>query len=767
MQIPLFDTHDPMADDGTSPRDAAGGGWAPLRNDLQIHRSGAPNDANWQDSVAHQARTWLLFDPLRGQYLELGELEVLVLQYWHLGSVEKIARTISEEQGCEIPPQQIESVVRFIKDNELLQTTSVALSAKLASVSKTEQRLAALQKSLFWRRPLFTPDLSSRLLQPLARATSQRWFYAVLLCSAFFCAISVGQHWSEFIAYFDASWNPVGAVIFFMCYLLLSLVHELGHASVARVYGIRANSIGVGLIALMPIMFSEITDAWRLPRGARLHISAAGVVFEGTLGVAAAVAWCLLDDGPLRALMFYLFTTSLLTTLMINANPLMKFDGYYLLSDFTGEKNLQQTANASLRHWLWSRLVRDYPAPAGRRQRLLVIFGFASLCYRLMVFAIISYAAYQLLFKAAGIVVFLLCIGLLLCVPTYRECSRFFAFVNELRTRGTDHPAAPPSGEIAMQTAPGETAQARPLTHWRKVFRPGAMIAATTLLALLLIPLPWPVQIPAATYFAAEQKAMAPAGATLRSFATRGDNVIAGQIIAEFHNDELAYRIARTRAELNLLQRRQHSDGFAETLDALDGVYLQDLLSKRQLLHALETEQQQLQVTAKVSGTVDWVMPGLNADQFLDINQPFLSIADRRSLAGRAYAQTRQLMRLSAEQPTARRGRLFLAGQWRPVPVSLSAVEPIASRRIQDPALASANGGPLQTLADKPRHTAEALHLIQFEFSPSPDNDADAQTALPVSAQRTGHLVLFGEPVSLLQLLIQRVAGVLIRESGV
>ncbi|WP_043320660.1 M50 family metallopeptidase [Microbulbifer sp. HZ11] len=767
MQSQLFDDPASTTANGSSPGSTPCGPWAPLRTDLQIHRSNEQGDQRHGNSAHHRFHTWLLFDPLRGQYLELGELEVLVLQLWHLGSTEKVAAEIAAQQGCEIDPRQIESVVRFVKDNELLQTSSDALSAKLASVSRAQQRLVKLQKSLFWRRPLFVPELSCRLLLPLARATAAGGFYALLVCTALFCAVSVGQHWSEFIAYFDAGWNPVGAVIFFFCYLLLSLVHELGHASVARLYGIRANSIGVGLIALMPIMFSEITDAWRLPRKARLHISAAGVTFECALGVAAAMAWCLLDDGPLRALMFYLFTASLLTTLMINANPLMKFDGYYLLSDYTGEKNLQQIANTSLRHWIWSRLLRHYPAPTGRRQRLLILFGLASLVYRLMVFAFISYAAYQLLFKAAGILVFLLCIGLLLCVPAFREISGFLGYLKEQNSRRDGDQPASQSGEDPMQSSQGKTPLIPGLYRWLRLFRPGALLTIITLLALLLIPLPWPVQIPAATYFSAEQKAMAPAGATLRRFVRRGEAVTEGQIIAEFHNDELAYRIARTRTELNLLQRRQHSDGFAETLDALDGIYLQDLLSKRQLLRALETEQRQLQVSAQVSGVVDWVLPGLGTDQFLDLNQPFLTIADRRSLAGRAYAQAQQTMRLNVADTAERKGRLFLSGQWQPVPVTVIAVEQIASRRIQDPALASVNGGPLQSLADDPRRSAEALHLILFDVPQTSRDDARSGPSVPISAQRTGHLVLLGEPVSLLQLLTQRVAGVLIRESGV
>ncbi|WP_078083426.1 hypothetical protein [Microbulbifer mangrovi] len=736
----------------------------PLRTDLQFL------PVKEGEGVDEGAISWMLYDPLRGQYLELGELELLVLHHWHRGSAQTIADCIAREQGCAVNPQDVEAVVRFAKENELLQSSSDLIEQKLAGVSPQQKRLQNLQQALFWRRPLFTPDLSSRLLLPLARATAHKGFYALLALAASVSALSIGQHWSEFLAYFNASWNTAGAAIFFACYLLLSLFHELGHASVARIYGIRANSVGVGLIALLPIMFSEITDAWRLPRCARLHISAAGVLFEATLGVVAALAWCLLDDGPVRALAFYLFTASLVTTLLINANPLMKFDGYYLLSDFTGEKNLQQTATTTLRHWCWAQLLRQETPATSRRQKLLLLFGAASLLYRISVFAVISYGAYQLLFKAAGVLILALCVGLLLIIPTLREIRAFINFLKEQnaqqamsgKTSPTDQP---PSSAQAMQQEVGQ-AKASPVQQagellglLNRKFLAGCAFFG----ALLLIPLPWPVQLPASTFFAESQKVMSPAGAVLQTFDLHpGSKVLSGDVIARLQDTQLDYRIARTREELKLLQRRQSSDGFAESLDALDGVYLQDLLSKQQQLKALQTEKQQLEIVAKVSGTVDWVLPGLHSDQYLDTNQQFIAIANRATLRGRAYGKSQQFLRLAQSDDEPLRGRLFLQGSWQPVIVTVEMVEPIASRRIQDPSLTSDYGGPLQTLPDDRERSAEALHLIDFTL----DGHGGDSTA-PTTAQRTGHLVLLGEPISLLKLFTDRVAGVVIRESGV
>ena len=728
----------------------------PLRTDLQFHRV----------CETDEQTTWMLYDPLRGLYLELGELELLVLHNWCYGNAETITTRIAREQGCAVDIQDVEAVVCFVRENELLQTDSAQLEQKLAGVKPQQQRLQKLQQTLFWRRPLFTPDLSSRLLLPLARCTAYPGFYALLALAAATSAVSIGQHWPEFLAYFSASWNTAGAATFFLCYLLLSLFHELGHASVARVYGIRANSVGIGLIALLPIMFSEITDAWRLQRRARLHISAGGVLFEATLGVAAALAWCLLDDGPLRSLTFYLFTTSLVTTLLINANPLMKFDGYYLLSDFFGEKNLQQTATNTLRHWIWAQLLRQPSPRISSRQKYLIFFGAAGLLYRISVFAVISYAAYQLLFKAAGVLILCLCIGLLLVVPAVREFLAFINFLKERHSKDTANESLPhANGSAAPQDGAGPAMH--PVRDILRLLNPKIFVVLGGLAALLLIPLPWPVQLPASTFFADHQKVMAPAGAVLASLdLQQGSEVAAGSVIARLQDTELEYRIARTREELQLLQHRKNSDGFSERLDALDGVYLQDLLSKQQLLRSMETEQQQLEIIAKVSGRVDWILPGLYPGQYLDMNQPFIAITDSTTLRGRAYGQSQQIARLPDKANQTLRGRLYIEGNWQPISVTINTVEQIASRRIQDPALTSDYGGPLQTLPDDRERSAEALHLVSFSFSNS-DGTARIPNISPSTAQRTGKLVLFGEPVSLLQLLTDRIAGVVIRESGV
>nr|WP_284500648.1 biotin/lipoyl-binding protein [Microbulbifer sp. GX H0434] len=291
--------------------------------------------------------------------------------------------------------------------------------------------------------------------------------------------------------------------------------------------------------------------------------------------------------------------------------------------------------------------------------------------------------------------------------------------------------------------------------HWLNHLRRPPLILLALLLALFLLPLPWPVQLPAATYFADRQQVLAPTAGLVAAIPVKpGDRVVAGQLLLKLENSELDYRLQRGRRELQLLQARKNRDGFESALDSLDAVYLQDLLSKERELQSLQAKKAQQQLVAKQSGRVDWRLPGIGRGEHLSVNQPVLSIVDPDSLRGRAYGRTQHVARIRGRT----HGRLFLRGRWQAVDVHIETIDDIGSHKLDDPALASTFGGPLRT-GDKGERIDEARQRLEFSLA------ATERRAL--AGQRIGYLVVFGEPISLLQLLSRRVAGVFVRESGI
>src|SRR5690606_41096448 len=103
--------------------------------------------------------------------------------------------------------------------------------------------------------------------------------------------------------------------------------HEFGHAFMAKRAGCRVQSMGLASMVLLPMLYTDVSDAWRVnDRRSRLLIGAGGVLAELLLAVIALLAWSLLPDGPARTAAFMLASATWITTLVINLNPFMRFD---------------------------------------------------------------------------------------------------------------------------------------------------------------------------------------------------------------------------------------------------------------------------------------------------------------------------------------------------------------------------------------------------------------------------------------------------------
>ena len=188
----------------------------------------------------------------------------------------------------------------------------------------------------------------------------------------------------------------------------MKVIHEMGHALTAKRYGCRVPSMGIALLVLWPVLYTDVTETWKLvSRRQRLAVGLAGVTAELVFAVFATLAWSFLPDGPVRGAAFILATTSWIATLLLNLSPFMRFDGYFVLSDWLEMPNLHARAFAIARWWLRERLfgLGEPPPeelPPGRR-RFLIVFSFATWFYRVTVFLGIAVLVYHFAIKALGI----------------------------------------------------------------------------------------------------------------------------------------------------------------------------------------------------------------------------------------------------------------------------------------------------------------------------------------------------------------------------
>jgi len=206
------------------------------------------------------------------------------------------------------------------------------------TAAKKSRRLAGMY---FMFIPLINPDrfLASTLW--LYRAIANRWtlvMLALLTPGAIYLGVLAAMSRDgEFLFFFNLHnllylWVTIG---------ITKLAHEFAHAYRAKSFGLRVPQMGVAFLIFFPCLYCNTTQAWQLAdRKERISISAAGIIAEGALAVMASYVWYFSRPGILNSLAFYLMAVSFVSTVLFNANPLMRYDGYYILSDWLGVPNL-------------------------------------------------------------------------------------------------------------------------------------------------------------------------------------------------------------------------------------------------------------------------------------------------------------------------------------------------------------------------------------------------------------------------------------------
>jgi putative peptide zinc metalloprotease protein len=196
---------------------------------------------------------------------------------------------------------------------------------------------------LMLRKSVYDPDALLTKLEPKVRFIFSRWFtWLWMLMMAGAVAILV-THTEDMS--FDPAWffSIGNLALLYICFVGLKVVHEFGHGLTCKHYGGEVHEVGMMMMAFHPMFYVNVSDAWLLPKKSqRIAVSAAGVYVELIFACLLAYVWVLLAPGFLKDFTFNAILVASVTTVFFNANPLMKFDGYYILSDWLEIPNLRE-----------------------------------------------------------------------------------------------------------------------------------------------------------------------------------------------------------------------------------------------------------------------------------------------------------------------------------------------------------------------------------------------------------------------------------------
>lgn len=248
--------------------------------------------------------------------------------------------------------------------------------------------LARLRNPLALRLPLFDPDRFLTLTLPAVRPLISAPGLALWLALALTGFAEAAAHWDELTAdIVDSVFSVLGLALALIAYPLVKAAHELGHAYVCKRFGGAVHELGVMLLVLFPVPYVDATDATSFPRTwQRALVGAAGIMVEMALAAVAMLVWIAASPGAVRAVAFNVMLIGGVSTLLFNGNPLLRFDGYYVLCDLIGIPNLARRSSQYVLYLIQRHLFGDdalpNPAETPGERRWLLSYAIASTAYR-------------------------------------------------------------------------------------------------------------------------------------------------------------------------------------------------------------------------------------------------------------------------------------------------------------------------------------------------------------------------------------------------
>jgi putative peptide zinc metalloprotease protein len=315
-------------------------------------------------------------------------------------TVNDIWRISCEQLGDDAPTQDgMIQLLAQLHRADVLQSDVPPDTAELLLRRERQERSNWLRRAISpfaVRIPLIDPENFLRRTESWVTPLVG-WVGIAVWCAVVLPAVVVaGLHFSELTeGVLGKILTPRNLIFLWILFPLVKTVHEFAHAYVAKAFGAEIHDMGIMLLVFTPVPYVDASGASAFRRRSqRVAVGVAGIVAELFLAAIAMYLWATVESGAVRALAFNVIVISSVTTLAFNANPLLRFDGYYILADLLEIPNLGQRSTRYIgylleRYVIGRREAEPPEATAGERAWLLT-YGVASFVYRLLVIAWIA-----------------------------------------------------------------------------------------------------------------------------------------------------------------------------------------------------------------------------------------------------------------------------------------------------------------------------------------------------------------------------------------
>lgn len=356
------------------------------------------------------AGSWVVKDPIALNYHRLQPEQYRVLELLDgRRSLDEIRQVLTVEfPTVTVDAAEVQRLIVELHTRGLLTSLRPGRGTSLLEADHKRRRqklVSTLSNILYLKLPGFDPSGLLRWMAPLLG-----WLFtplAAVLAGGFvaWSMLLVLVEWGDFSRRLPEFQQFFGWPNLLWLWLMIGatkLVHEFGHALCCRKLGAECHEIGVMLLMLSPTMYTDATDSWMLrSKWKRIAVASAGMYFESILAAFAVLVWWNTGRGVLNALALNVVAVSSVTTVVFNANPLLRYDGYYILSDWLEIPNMRQRSDRVL-HDFFARTCLGLDPPPDPflpedRRRWLFVYGVAAAVYRVTVLFGVAFFLYRVL----------------------------------------------------------------------------------------------------------------------------------------------------------------------------------------------------------------------------------------------------------------------------------------------------------------------------------------------------------------------------------
>lgn len=490
-----------------------------LRSHVQIHRH------------SYRERVWYVIqDHASGKFTRLSaEAYALIGQMDGHKNLQDIWEQSCDRLGDNMPTQ--DEVIQLV--GQLHQSNILQLDLA-PDVQELHRRYYKSKRQKFWqsiksplsiRLPLLDPENFLQRTYPLVSFIFNRWVWMAWLVLIMSALILLGMQWQPLTNNMaDQVLSLENLLILWWVYPLVKLVHEFGHAYAVKHWGGEVHEMGIMFLIFMPIPYVDASAASSLSdKRPRMLISSMGMITELALGAIAMIVWTFVEPGTVRVIAYNVMLISGVSTLLMNGNPLLKYDGYYIFSDWIEIPNLGNRSNQYIAYLVQRYLLKmssaHSPVSAQGEAAWMGFYSVAAYCYRIfLALTIAMFVATQ--FFVIGVLLAIWSLWSSIATPLIKL---FKALLSDARFRAHQHLA------------------------W------GWITTVVTLLVILIFFVPMPSSSLAEGIVWVPEQVEVRGGANCvidRVVVRPGIKVNSGDALIECHSDELSAKVKELKGRL-------------------------------------------------------------------------------------------------------------------------------------------------------------------------------------------------------------------------